>query len=99
MSIRISRPLRRRVCEGCSRPIIRNLAIVDDTPWHFGCLKRSDVEPTWQCMDCFAYLTGPWTSIVYVGGRETRGCRRCGSGNVVRIRGFPWGRRVGVAVR
>ncbi len=84
--------LAERTCHGCMRPVIRNLAIFDSLPYHFGCLKRSRGRPDYQCLNCFAYWTrGRLTTILFdEGASRELFCPECGSGDLRRLERGGW---------
>ena len=75
-----------RTCEGCGKPIIRNLAIIDGRLYHYGCMKQTKAKPTHFCLECFSYLTAKGIVKTDFDGETQRSCGNCGNPNLRRLR-------------
>jgi hypothetical protein len=83
-AILVKTPIRYETCEGCGKPIIRNLARLNGKPFHYGCLKRTKAKPALYCLDCNSYLTGSkiGRAAFAEGERPWLVCGNCGSTNL-----------------
>jgi predicted RNA-binding Zn-ribbon protein involved in translation (DUF1610 family) len=83
----VKTPIQHETCEGCGKPIIRNLARLNEKTYHYGCLKRTKAKPTHYCLDCNSYLTGSKiTKVLFVQGEKPwLACGNCGSTNLKRV--------------
>jgi len=77
-----------RICEGCGKPVLRNLAIYDRIFYHVYCLKRTKGRPDYYCLECSAYWSrGRLTKILLDEGASTEWfCPACGSGDLRSLR-------------
>ena len=68
---------KQRICTGCGRIILRNIAVYQGELWHYGCLMEAQ-KKKYRCIQCGAYLSTLETSQITVGGDSARACGVCG---------------------
>jgi len=83
-------PLSQRICGGtyfqtdggCGKSILRNACLLDGVLFHFGCIKKRNVQPTHMCSNCGSFLSPKNVVTIYVKGEKVRSCKLCGSTEV-----------------
>jgi hypothetical protein len=89
-SVQIQKPvdLSERICEGCGKPVQRNLAIYDRAFFHVYCLKRTRARPDYFCMECFAYWSRGRLGTVLLdeGASKELVCPSCGAIGLVHLK-------------
>ena len=96
-------PLSERVCGGkhpqedvgCGKPILRNAALLDGVLMHYGCLKKSCLEPTHMCNNCGSFLTPKKIVTVLFRGDNFKSCGLCGNSDIFSL---GWNRQQTITV-
>ena len=80
--------LSERICEGCGKPVLRNLAIYDLSFYHVYCLKRTRARPDYYCLECWAYWSRGRLSTVFLdeGASKELVCPSCGAIGLVKLK-------------
>lgn len=70
-----------RICPGCRKPIIRNIAVHEGELWHYGCLQEAK-QWKYRCLNCHRVLRKLDVAESQVMGVPLLSCRFCGSTGV-----------------